>query len=821
MLLAFNISAQYDIIGNVTNENGEPLIGASVFLTETQYATITDEKGNFELLSLPVDIYELKVTYIGYGPFVHDVELAEDFDLEIVLKGGLIKMDAIEISANTLTLDSPFSYSELTKEDIELENLGQDLPFLLEQTPSVVVTSDAGAGIGYTGIRIRGSDATRVNVTINGVPLNDSESHGVFWVNLPDFASSVDNIQIQRGVGPSTNGAGAFGATVGLKTNYIYQNPFVEINGTYGSFASQRISAKFGTGLINDKYTIEGRYSRIKSDGFIDRATSDLNSFYFSAAKISENHSLRFNVISGNERTFQSWFGTPESKVNNDLEELTDHYFRNVGSIYHTPEDSINLFDSGRSYNYYTYRNQVDDYSQTHTQFIYNTKPSENFNVNLTGHYTRGSGFFEQLEIDQDFEDYLFGPLVFSVGDTLRSADLVRRKWLDNHFYGVIGNAQYQANDDLQLVFGIGANRYDGGHFGRPVLIFNQDTFRSLDPFLRESSDDPPFNYYESNGTKDDFNAYTKANFQIGENLSLFGDVQVRNINYSAFGTDDDQSIIDIDENYTFFNPKFGINYKLNQNSGIYASFARSNREPVRSDFVDAKGTNVPAPETLNDFELGFRSNTKSSAFSANFYFMDYTDQLVVTGAVNNVGSPIRQNVDKSRRIGLELVGAIKLSDVFEVSANATYSQNTISNFTEQVVDFAEGFPSIENNFTDTDIALSPNIISAATLTYTPMQNLSINLLSKYVGDQFLDNTSNEERKLDSYFVNDIIVAYQTSFSGVNKLELKLMVNNILNTKYSSNGYSFNYLWEGELIVENYQYPQAGTNFLLGATVSF
>ena len=819
-MVAFSLSAQYDIKGKVTNENGEPLIGASVFLTESQYATITDEQGRFEFLQLPVDIYELKVTYVGYSAYIQDVELANDYDLDIMMKGGILNIDKIEITANTLNEKSPFSYTEMNKEDVQLENLGQDLPFLLEQTPSVVVTSDAGAGIGYTGIRVRGSDATRVNVTINGVPLNDSESHGVFWVNLPDIASSVDNIQIQRGVGPSTNGAGAFGATVGLKTNYIYQNPFVEASGSYGSFNTKRMSVKFGTGLINDKYTIEGRYSKITSDGYIDRATSDLNSFYFSAAKIEENHSLRINVFSGNERTYQSWYGTPESKANGDIEELTNHYNRNKGGAYEVAGDSINLFDSGRSYNYYTYANQVDDYAQTHAQFIYNAKTSEKMNINITGHYTRGKGFFEQLKRDQEYADYLFGPLILTGNDSVFSGDLVRRKWLDNHFYGVIANAQYQVNDDLEILVGAGANRYDGGHYGRPVFAFVRDTFRVLDPALRDVENDPPFNYYENNGKKDDINLFAKANYQINDKLSLFADAQIRNLNYSANGKDDDQSIINIDQTHTFFNPKFGVNYKLNDNSGVYASFSRSNREPVRSDFVDAKGTDIPSPESLNDIEVGYRFNTESTSFSANVYLMDYKDQLVVTGALNDVGGAVRQNVDKSQRIGIELTGGVRLSDKFKVTANATLSQNKINNFTESIIDYFD-YSIVENSFDDTDIALSPNIISAAKLTYSPIENLSINWLAKYVGDQFLDNTSNDQRKLKGYFVNDIIIGYQSTISGINKFEIKLMINNVLNTKYLSNGYSFNYLYAGDLTVENYLYPQAGTNFLVGASLSF
>lgn len=809
--IGINMNAQNKVFGTLQNENGEALIGASVFLQESQFATITDDTGFFELQSIPRDTYDFKITFLGYKSYTESIVVDGDIKMDIVLDGVVFNLDKIEILANELDQNSPFVYSEMGKEEISFENLGQDLPFLLEQTPSVVVTSDAGAGIGYTGMRVRGSDPTRVNVTINGVPLNDSESHGLFWVNLPDFASSVDKVQIQRGVGPSTNGAGAFGATVSLNSNYIYQNPYIHISGSYGSFNSQKISASFGTGLIADKYNIEGRYSRIVSDGYIDRASSNLNSFYFSASKVEENKSIRFNVFSGKERTYQSWNGIPEAKLEEDDEALMAHYLRNPG-MYQTVEDSLNLFESDRRYNYYLYENQVDDYRQTHLQFIYNVKTSDNVNINATAHYTRGKGFFEQFEVNQDFADYGFGPVITSVGDTLNSANLVRRKWLDNHFYGVIINSEIAMSDNLDLILGASANRYDGLHFGRPVGAEVNGILRLLDE---------DFRYYENDGSKNDFNVYGKVNYLFSDKLKAYLDLQMRVLDYNASGIDDDRLSFNIEQSYSFFNPKFGLSYNLNNNTIVYASYAKAQREPVRSDFVDAKGTNVPESETLNDIEFGLRMVNNNTLFNANVFYMDYKNQLVLTGAINDVGAAVRQNVDKSTRMGIELDGQIDINSQFKLKANVAFSQNKIDQFTESIVDYgADPISIVENNYTDTDIAFSPNIIAGSTFSYLLTKALSIHWISKYVGEQFLDNTSNVNKKIDAYFINDILVSFKSKSQGITQYELKAMVNNVLDTKYVSNGYTYNYIFEN-LVEENFYFPQAGINFLIGFDVTF
>lgn len=813
LLAAIQLQAQVSLSGYVQNDNGEPLIGASVFLKSSDYATITDEKGYYQLDDIFPGDYDLKITYLGLKSHTEFMTLEESGTFDVALTGSIFEIDEIEVTANYLNDETPFTYSEMDKEDIELKNLGQDIPFLLEHTPSMVVTSDAGAGIGYTGMRIRGSDGTRINVTINGVPLNDSESHGVFWVDLPDFGSSTDNIQIQRGVGPSTMGAGAFGATVGLNTNKINLNPFVKFDGTYGSFNTQKYSVSVGTGLMNDKYTLEGRYTQILSDGYVDRGASDLSSWYVTAAKIGERHSLRINAFSGEERTYQSWYGVPEAKITGNEQDLLTHYDNNVGVIYLTPEDSINLFDSDRRYNYYTYEDEVDNYVQSHFQLIYQVQPSDAFKINTTLHYTNGGGFFESYKRGQDLQDYnLAGELRDTFDNEVVVTDLVRRKWLRNHFYGAIINAKYEATDALDLQFGIGVNRYDGEHVGNVIFIPNVVNLNTNFP------------YYSSDATKDDANAYVKADYSITDKFSLYGDLQYRTIKYTSFGSDDGDILpeksVNIDASYNFFNPKFGLNYKLKENQSVYLSYAKAHREPVRSDFVDANtDTYIPRPESLNDIELGFKMQGEKFGLNANGFLMLYKDQLVVTGAVNDVGGSIRVNVDESYRYGIELSGAYAFTDKLRWAPNLAVSQNKIAAFTEVIINYDTGV-NTENEFENTNIALSPNIVAGSRLSYSFSKNLNAHLLSKYVGKQYLDNTNNENKTIDAYLVNDIVLSYAISNDFIQNAELKLSVNNVLNTEFVSNGYTYSYI-SGGLVEENAYYPQARINFLLGASVSF
>jgi len=801
----YSVEAQYSISGRISNEQSESLSSAVAFLQDTEFAVVSDNDGQYNLKSIPAGKYIFKVTYLGYKTYTDTIELKGNMRLDVVMEGSRYQLDEIEVMANQLDEDSPFSYTEVSAEELNVKKGAQDLPFLLEYNPSMVVTSDAGAGVGYTSMRVRGSDATRINITVNGVPINDSESHGVFWVNMPDFSSSVDDLQIQRGVGPSTNGAAAFGATVSMNTNRVKENSSINIEGTYGSFNTRKLSFNVNTGLINDRWNIEGRYSRINSDGYVDRASSELESYYFSASHLGQNSSLSFITFSGSERTYQSWWGVPEARLENDEEALLNHYYNNLGVTYLTTQDSVNLFDSDRRYNYYLYENQVDDYGQDHYQLIWKQQAHENWNFNLTAHYTRGRGFFEEFKVDERFSDYGL-ELRNSSDEPVESSDLVRRRWLDNHFLGVIFNNDITLNDRARLLLGSSSNVYLGDHFGN--VIFAQDAVVV----------DKDYNYYFSDATKWDNNLYAKLNWQASDKLLLFADLQARSLSYESLGTDNDLVPINIDTSYTFFNPKLGLTWIRNQQSQFYISLARSEREPVRSDFIDAIGTQVPDTEKLWDLELGHRFNTGDFSIQSNIYFMQYNDQLVLTGAVNDVGAPVRTNVDQSYRLGLELDGLYKFNTNFSWQANLSLSRNRIDYFEEQLFDYLNNTV-VTNAYNDSNIAFSPDVILGSNLNYT-FKDFELRLLSKYVGQQFLDNTSNESRSLDAYFYSDLVVSYAPRVKGIENLSIKFMINNLLDAEYASNAYTYSYIF-GDLITENFYYPQAGRNFLVNASFSF
>ena len=808
-----SVVGQYVITGAITNDYGEDLEGAVVYIENTEeLATVTDYAGRYLIENVPAGTYVLSVTFLGYEKYSVDISVAEDMLIDISLDNASFQLEKVEVLANKLTDIAPFSYTEKNKEEINLKNLGQDVPFLLEHTPSMVVTSDAGAGIGYTGMRLRGSDATRVNITINGVPLNDSESHGVFWVNLPDFSSSVDKVQIQRGVGPSTNGAAAFGGSVAFNTNYINQNPYFKADLSYGSFNTRKIGLSLSTGLMNGKFLIEGRYSKLDSEGYIDRARSDLESWYFSVANIGEKHTLKFNLFSGSERTFQAWNGVPYEKLFGTQEELQDHFVRNSNGQYNSVEDSLNLFNSGRNYNAYLYSGQVDDYGQDHYQLLYGLQAADNVKINLTGHYTKGRGFFEEFLYQNDACWYLD---CAQIEDSTTVDDLVRRRWLDNHFFGLIANTEISLSDELRLTIGGSGNAYLGDHFGEIINALNDDELRS-DIFSLGNAE-----YYRSDASKIEFNAYAKADYALSDKLNIFGDIQLRNIAYETEGTDNDPFFITrnvaVDTSYTFVNPKFGLSYLLDQKNLVYLSYAKGAREPVRSDFLDGAGV-IPKHEQLNDFELGYRGKKKflgdeNFSLEANLYVMLYQDQLVLTGAVNQDGASIRTNVDKSSRIGLELAATYNFNDYFSWSPNLTLSRNKIAEFLDET--FTNEL--VQN----TDISFSPNIIAGSTLSYNIVQGLDVTLLTKYVGKQFLDITSDDSRSISAYVVNDLLLSYEIETDLLERIQFRFLVNNLLNTEFSSNGYTYSYQGGNGLITERYFYPQAGINFLLSGSFIF
>jgi iron complex outermembrane receptor protein len=669
------------------------------------------------------------------------------------------QLDDVLVSAVRVTSKTPVTFSNMDKKEIKFRNLGQDIPVLMNYLPSVVTTSDAGGGIGYTGIRVRGSDATRVNVTINGIPYNDSESQGTFWVNMPDFASSVESLQLQRGVGTSTNGSGAFGASLNMLTDNYASKANAEVSNSFGSFNSHKHTVKFSTGLLNDHFEIAGRLSTIKSDGYIDRASSDLKSYFLQGTYIGKTTLIKALVFGGTEKTYQSWNGI-------DGETLNENRRYNSAGKY-TDE-----FGNTRYYD-----NETDNYKQDHYQLHWSESFSNKWSSNLAFHYTKGKGYYENYKEDADMADYNLNP----VGAVV-TTDLVRQKWLDNDFYGTTFSLKYK-DEKLDVIFGGGWNKYEGDHFGK--VIWSRYASQS------ELGD----HYYDDYAAKTDGNIFAKANYQILDKLSFYGDLQYRRVTYKANSIETGL----VDDDFNFFNPKAGLNFEINQKNTLYFSYARANREPNRTDY---EGGNVK-PEKLNDFELGWRFNSEKFQLNSNIYYMGYKDQLILTGRLDDVGAPIRSNSEKSYRLGLEVDASIALSEKIILRPNFTLSSN-------KNVDLAvEG-----QNYGTKDIAFSPSVIAGNIVVYSPIKSLHLSLLQKFVGEQYMNNIELPEAKLADYFVNDFNVSYEIKPRSVFKsIMITGLLNNFLDKRYVSNGAMYD--------VYPYYYPQAGINFLAGLTLKF
>lgn len=761
----------------------------------------TDTDGYFNL-SYPRGggFAQFSIRYIGYREQSVRVSLdAASRNITVALEREIEEIGEVVVSALRAQTSSPIAYENITQKEIQEVNLGQDLPILLDQSTAIVTSSDAGAGVGYTNMRIRGSDQTRINVTVNGIPINDSESQGVFWVNMPDLSSSTSSIQIQRGVGTSTNGAAAFGASVNMNTNDFAAKPYGNITLAGGSFNTFKRNLSFGTGLLGDRFILEGRISQITSDGYIDRASSDLTSYYLSAGYYGENTTLKLLTFSGNERTYQSWWGTPQSRIENDSLGMYNHAINNGLDSAQTH----NLFNSGRTYNYYEYDDQVDNYGQDHYQLHLNRRLSESFKIQTALHWTRGRGYFEEYKPEEEFAAYGLESPVIGM-DTLSTTDLVRRRWLDNDFYGVTFAAVHDGQN-LDLTVGGALNRYEGLHYGE--IIWMQ--------YAAQTPKD--HRYYDGDAIKVDANVYAKAYYDWRD-FRFFADVQLRGITYQTQGTDNDLVQYDIDKEFHFFNPKAGFTYFMQNGQEVYASFAIAHREPVRSDFIDAFVGEEPKPERLVDYEFGYRMRKTKLSLEVNGYFMDYTDQLVVTGELNDVGASVRTNVPNSYRAGIELNAQFKVSGKWNLGGNAAFSQNKIERFQETLYDYTNGFDVIENVYENTDIALSPNTVAALFVEFRPLNQFNIRLQGKYVGKQYLDNTSNEDRVIESFFVTDLIAGYTIVPQGTEGIDFQIKVNNLFNTLYSSFGYTYSYVF-GDMITENFYYPQATINFLGQVTV--
>ena len=775
-----SFSQNYTVEGQVT-ENGKPLKDVSVYAKSTNYGTVTDENGDYQL-SLEKGNYTL-VFANGNRREVR-LKLMSNQTLDVDMAKAEESLDEVLVQAFRVDADSPITHSNFTKKDIESRNLGQDIPVLLNVLPSVVSTTDAGNGIGYTSIRVRGSDASRVNVTLNGIPFNDQESQGSFWVNLPDFASSTENIQLQRGVGTSTNGSGAFGASLNILTEAKDDEASAEISNSVGSFNTRRHTIEFGTGLLEDKFTFSGRLSQIKSDGYVDRASSDLKSYFLQGTFQDGGTYIKALAFGGNNITYQAWYGIDKETLD------TDRTFNPSGM--YTDENGDRQF----------YDNEVDNYKQDHYQLHWNQKLNKNWTSNLSLNYTYGRGYFEQYEENADLAFHEIGPVQIG-GETIENSDLIRRRWLDNDYYVVNGTINYTDNQ-LDFTSGLFYSHYTNDHFGE--VIWSRFAGNSE---IRD-------NYYFGTGTKQEFTAFTKATWRLDDQLSFFGDLQGRFVNYTTRGLTSDKVNLLVDENFNFFNPKAGATFQVNEDQQLYASYGRAQREPRRSDFENG----ITNPEILDDFELGWRLDLGKSSINTNLYYMYYQDQMVLTGALDDVGAPLRQTIDESYRLGLEIDADIKVSRLFSLRPNLTLSRN-------KNIDFRVTLGDEVLTFVETNISYSPEIIGANQLIFHPSEIFQVSLISKYVGEQYMGNIDSEVSLLDGFFTNDLNIVYEWKNAPLFKsVVFTGLVNNIFDIEYESNGYFFfgnfqNDADQTETFEGAGYYPQAGINFLAGVTLKF
>ena len=772
------VNAQsFTLKGKVVDANNESLPGATILVKETQQGTSSDFDGVFRI-NLEKGMYTIQVSFIGYKTVSEEISVTQNDEIKFVLVLDSTVLEEVLVAAVRANAAVPVTFSNLSKKEIATRNLGQDIPILLNYMPSVVSSSDAGAGVGYTYMSVRGSNGERINVTVNGIPYNDPESHGTFWVNLSDFASSTENLQLQRGVGTSTNGSGAFGASLNILTDAVSEEAFAEISNSFGSFNTRKHTVKFSTGKINEHIEIAGRLSNIYSDGYVDRAFADLKSYYLQGSYTDENTLIKAVTFGGKEKTYQAWYGLTASELEED-----------------------------RKQNPYTYDNETDNYEQNHYQLHWNERLNDQWSTNLAVNYTKGAGYFEQSKESKEGD-----PLVAADFNNLivDGSDVIVRRWLDNDFYVVNFNTNYKT-DKLNLISGISYSDYSGDHYGE--VIWGSDL--AADVNIRDR-------YYFSDAKKTDFSVFAKATFDITEKLIGYADLQGRFVGYQTQGITSDIAPIDVDANFKFFNPKFGFTYKLNNNSSLYTSFAVANREPNRNDFE----IGVTTPETLNDYELGWRFNSENVQLTVNGYFMDYKNQLVLTGALNDVGAPIRATSGSSYRMGTEIDADIRISDKISIRPNATFSANKNRDF----------FITKDGNTTpqslgNTDLSFSPDVIIGNIFTYTPLKNVQLSLLTKYVSEQFMSNFSSEVSTndvLESYFTSDLNVVYRLQSNKIFKsVVFTALVTNLFDAEYVNNGYYYtfddDYSNPGTVTTVDGAgyYPQATRNFLIGATFRF
>ncbi len=778
LLFSFTIAAQplKPILKGIVTDatTNSPIGGAMISLGTAQ--AISNEQGIFTIKKNSAANFS--IASMGYQTGNFSIPNGTNEISVYKLNPISLFLQPLEVRAIRASDKAPFAKTNIGKIAIAKVNLAQDIPFLLNQSPSVVVNADAGNGVGYTGIRIRGTDATRINVTLNGIPYNDAESMGTYFVDLPDFSSSVNSIQIQRGVGTSSNGASAFGATLNLSTNEFNEKAYAELNNSFGSFNTLKNTVKVGSGLLGNHFLIDARLSNIKSDGYVDRAKTDLRSFYVSTAFINKKTSLRLNIFSGKEKTYQAWYGIDEATLK------TNRQYNPAG----TEKAGI------------PYENQTDNYTQTHYQLFLNHAISENWSINTALFLTKGKGYYEEYKADQKFAKYGLPNVVIGT-TTYLTSNLVRQRWLDNTFYGQIASLQYKTNKN-EFTIGGGWTNYDGKHYGNIS-------------WMEIGSAPAGYRYYNLNAAKKDANIYAKWQHQLANGLTGFADIQFRNVSHTMNGFSDNPTLY-ISRKFNFLNPKIGLSYYKNGWQS-FVSFAVANKEPNRDDF-QASLISQPTHETLRDWELGIEKKSSNYSYGATFYYMDYKNQLVLTGKINDVGSYTRTNIPSSYRMGIELQAAANINDWMSLSGNLTVSKNKIKAFTEYVDNY-DTYDQEAIHHENKDISFSANTISSLGVHFTPIKNGELSFINKYVGKQYLDNTQNENRKLNAFMVQDIRAIYTIRKKSFKEVQFIFQLNNLFNKKYEPNGYTFSYIYSGVATTENYYYPMAGTNFMFAVNI--
>jgi len=805
---------QHTIKGKVLDENGIALMGASVTIQNSHDGKTSGKDGSFAFDGLTKLHYELKISYVGYETITIQTDV--DKELIIKLKPAAVSINEITISSLRASDKSPMAYTNIDKETLQKSNLGQDVPYLLSMTPSFVASSDAGTGIGYTGFRIRGTDASRINVTINGIPYNDADEQGTYWVDLPDFTSSVESVQVQRGVGTSTNGAGAFGANINMQTDNYTQKASGEMNVTIGSFNTVKATVKASSGLINSHWAIDTRLSTVKSDGYIDRGSVDMKSYFVQAGYYDEKTSIKLLTFGGTEKTYHAWDGVP-------FDSLATHRTYNPCGFMGNDANGKPLY----------YQNQTDNYTQTNYQLVGVHVFSTELSMNAGLHYTRGDGYYEEYKIDQSLRTYSISPYILN-GTTVENSDLVRQKKMGNDFAGAVFSLNYK-KDKLSAQLGGAASNYWGNHWGDVIWIKNY-----VGDIL------PITEYYRSNVNKLDANIYLKANYDFSNKFTAYVDLQYRYVNYALNGQNDQwdytlggMQLLDVKKLFNFFNPKAGLFYRPNLNNHYFISLAIANREPTRTNYTDGSAATAPTSETLYDGEIGYKFHNDICSFGANGYFMYYHNQLILTGKINDIGEMLTENIPTSYRSGIELTASIKPVDWFKWDVSATFSQNQILGFNEFVDVYDANWNwtgQRENSLGNTPIAFSPNLLANSMMTFTK-GNFEAALQSQYIGKQFIDNTGSNDRSLDAYFVNNLRLSYNIPLKGIRGIGITALINNINNVlnilypnlfdeNYISNAWTYSY-YQGSSSTNlkrynNFGYfPQAGINFLAAVSLKF